>query len=95
VYINGRPDHQKNHHDDCIMSISMAIYVAEKSFQSLQKVVNQTKAMLNSWTSNVNENKASSDFFNPMVVNQNNNQGPSKSDYAKHAWLFGSGGRRF
>jgi len=95
VYINGRPDHQKNHHDDCIMSISMAIYVAEKSFQSLQKVVNQTKAMLNSWTSNVNENKTSSDFFNPMVVNQNNNQGPSKSDYAKHAWLFGSGGRRF
>lgn len=95
IFINGRPDHQKGHHDDCIMSISMAIYVAEKNFQSLQKVVNHTKAMLNSWTSVVNENRNTSEFFNPMVpqVNRNNVQfpnAPSKTDYQKYGWLFGS-----
>jgi hypothetical protein len=95
VYINGRPDHQKGHHDDCIMSISMAIYVAEKSFQSLQKVVNHTKAMLNSWTSTVHENKNTSEFFNPMVPqtingNRPHNFAPSKADYQKYGWLFGA-----
>jgi len=94
IYVNGRPDHQKGHHDDCIMGISMAIYVAEKSFQSLQKVVNHTKAMLNSWTSVVNENKNTSDYFNPMISqmgrqNPYNNQSATKSDYQKYGWLFG------
>ena len=94
VYINGRPDHQKGHHDDLIMSISMAIYVGETSFQSLQKVVNQTKIMIDSWQTNINENKVRSDFFNPMVPvsnNQNNmyqNQA-TKEDYRKYGWLFG------
>jgi hypothetical protein len=96
IFINGRPDHQKGHHDDCIMAISMAIYVAEKSFQSLQKVVNHTKAMLNSWTSTVNENKNTSDYFNPMVPQSNRNSGmyptngPTKADYQKYGWLFGA-----
>ncbi len=96
IFINGRPDHQKGHHDDCIMAISMAIYVAEKSFQSLQKVVNHTKAMLNSWTSTVNENKNTSDYFNPMVPQSNRNSGiyptngPTKADYQKYGWLFGT-----
>ena len=94
VYINGRPDHQKGHHDDCIMAMSMAIYIAEKSFQSLQKVVNHTKAMLNSWSTAVNENKNASEFFNPMIPQmgrQNpNSQGPSKKDYQTYGWLFGA-----
>jgi hypothetical protein len=94
VYINGRPDHQKNHHDDCIMSISMAIYVAEKSFQSLEKVVNHTKAMLNSWSSVVNENKNTSDYFNPMVPQMGRqnpmNQDATRADYQKYGWLFGA-----
>jgi hypothetical protein len=94
IYINGRPDHQKGHHDDCIMGMSMAIYVAEKSFQSLTKVVNHTKAMLNSWSTVVNDNKNSSEFFNPMVPQMGRNSsypnnGPSKSDYEKYKWLFG------
>ena len=95
VYINGRPDHQKGHHDDCIMSISMAIYVAEKSFQQLQKNVNQTKAMINSWATSVNENKNSSEFFNPLVPQSNQKMGhfpktgPSSEDYKKYGWLFG------
>jgi len=95
VYINGRPDHQKGHHDDCIMGISMAIYVAEKSFQSLEKVTNHTKAMLNSWSTVMNENKNSSDFFNPMVPqmgrdSRQHNSGPSKKDYETYGWLFGA-----
>jgi len=94
IYINGRPDHQKGHHDDCIMGISMAIYVAEKSFQSLTKVVNHTKAMLNSWSTVTNENKSASEFFNPMVPQAGNNSRPfnnepTKQDYMKYKWLFG------
>jgi hypothetical protein len=95
IYINGRPDHQKGHHDDCIMGISMAIYVAEKSFQSLEKVTNHTKAMLNSWASVMNENKNTSEFFNPMVPQMGKdsrqyNSGPSKKDYETYGWLFGA-----
>ena len=94
IYVNGRPDHQKGHHDDCIMAMSMAIYVAEKNFQSLQKVVNHTKAMLNSWTSISHENKNTSEFFNPMVpqMGRYNSHTPgqaSRSDYQKYGWLFG------
>ena len=95
VYINGRPDHQKGQHDDCIMGLSMAIYVAEKSFQSLTKVVNHTKAMLNSWSTVMNENKNTSDFFNPLIPQMGrdsnlNNNGASKADYQKYGWLFGA-----
>ena len=96
VYINGRPDHQKNHHDDCIMAISMALYVAEKSFQSLEKVTNHTKAMINSWATTVTENKNSSEFFNPMVPQMgrdntlNNNGAATRADYQKYGWLFGA-----
>jgi len=94
IYVNGRPDHQKGHHDDCIMAISMAIYVAEKSFQSLTKVVNHTKAMLNSWSTVVSENKNSSEFFNPMVPQMGResrqyDSGPTKKDYETYGWLFG------
>jgi hypothetical protein len=76
------------------MGISMAIYVAEKSFQSLTKVTNHTKAMLNSWSTAVNENKNASEFFNPMIPQmgrQNpNSQGPTKKDYQTYGWLFGA-----
>ena len=94
IYVNGRPDHQKGHHDDCIMGMSMSIYVAEKSFQSLTKVVNHTKAMLNSWSTVVSENKNTSDFFNPLIPQMGRqnptNQDPTKADYQKYGWLFGA-----
>ena len=48
VYVNGRPDHQKGQHDDLIMAIAMAIYVGENSFTQLEKVTEQTKAMMES-----------------------------------------------
>jgi hypothetical protein len=94
VYLNGRPDHQKGHHDDCIMGISMATYVAEKSFQQLTKNLNHTKAMISSWSTSINENKNSSQFFNPLVPQQPGAKSqfstntPTKQDYEKYRWLF-------
>jgi uncharacterized protein with HEPN domain len=77
------------------MAIPMAIYVAEKSFQSIQKVTNHTKAMINSWATFTNENKNSSAFFNPMAPQAvgNNQRGinqPTRDDYEKYKWLFGA-----
>ena len=92
IYINGRPDHQKGHHDDCIMAIAMATYVAEKSFQVLEKVTNHTKAMINSWSSYTNTYTEQSLYFNPMISNANGNDGintPNVNDYQKYNWLFG------
>ena len=92
IYINGRPDHQKGHHDDCIMAIAMATYVAEKSFQLLEKVTNHTKAMINSWSSFKNIYTEQSMFFNPMISSSTDNNvsnKPNVNDYQKYGWLFG------
>ena len=69
VYINGRPDHQKGGHDDLIMSIAMAMYVAEASFSQLTKVTEQTKAMINSWTIQEDDTPSKSIAFNPQIPN--------------------------
>jgi hypothetical protein len=98
VYVNGRPDHQKGQHDDLIMAFAMAIYVGETSFTQLEKATEQTKAMLESWTTEKNEFRDSSQNFNPgLPVNPNNNSyygrnEASRTDYEKYLWLFG--GRR-
>jgi phage FluMu gp28-like protein len=95
VYINGRPDHQKGHHDDLIMSIAMATYVAESSFSQLTKVTEQTKAMIESWSVSNNENVTNQLAFNPVIpnfnerMNQNSQQNVTKEDYMKYGWLFG------
>ncbi len=98
VYINGRPDHQKGQHDDLIMSIAMATYVAESSFSSLEKVTEQTKAMLESWSVSNNENVSKQIEFNPVIpfghdrMNQRN-QNVTREDYEKYGWLFGNSRR--
>ena len=95
VYIGGRPDHQKGHHDDLIMSISMATYVAESSFANLTKVTEQTKAMLNSWAVSNNESVSNTISFNPVIpqlqerINQYQGKTIAKEDYMKYGWLFG------
>jgi len=95
VYINGRPDHQKGHHDDLIMSIAMATYVAESSFSQLTKVTEQTKAMIDSWSVSNNDNASNQLSFNPVIpnfnerMNQNSQQNVTKDDYMKYGWLFG------
>jgi hypothetical protein len=95
IYINGRPDHRKGRHDDLIMSIAMATYVAESSFTKLTKVTEHTKAMINSWSVNVNEQSREALMFNPVIPNneerirQFGGQNLSKEDYMKYGWLFG------
>ncbi len=94
VYINGRPDHQKGHHDDLIMSIAMATYVAESSFTNLTKVSEQAKIMIESWSVSNNDVLNDQLSFNPVIPNYGNknsygNQEVSKNDYIKYGWLFG------
>jgi hypothetical protein len=96
VYVNGRPDHQKGQHDDLIMAMAMAIYVGESSFSQLEKVTEQTKAMIDSWSVSTNDYKNKSQDFNPSIpVMPNNNharinpQNPTRNDYEKYLWLFG------
>jgi len=93
IYVNGRPDHQKGQHDDLIMSVAMALYVGESSFTSLNKVTNQTKAMIDSWTVNTNEFNRRQ-FMDPVLPQQQENikREATKSDYENYLWLFG--GRR-
>jgi len=93
IYMNGRPDHQKGQHDDLIMSVAMALYVGESSFTSLNKVTNQTKAMINSWTVNTNDFNRKQ-FMDPVMPHQQENikREATKSDYENYLWLFG--GRR-
>jgi hypothetical protein len=93
IYMNGRPDHQKGQHDDLIMSIAMALYVGETSFSSLNKVTNQTKAMIDSWTVNTNEFNRRQ-FMDPVISQHQENikREATKSDYENYLWLFG--GRR-
>jgi len=97
VYVNGRPDHQKGQHDDLIMSMAMAIYVGESSFSQLEKATELAKAMIESWTTEKNEFRDSSQNFNPGLPVDMNNQyrmgsyQATKSDYEKYLWLFGKG----
>jgi hypothetical protein len=95
VFVNGRPDHQKGHHDDLIMSISIALYVGESSFSNLEKVTEQTKAMLESWTVSNNESVKNIIDFNPVIPHMNqdrfrDNSSVSRKDYETYGWLFGS-----
>ena len=96
VYVNGRPDHQKGQHDDLIMAIAMAIYVGENSFTQLEKVTEQTKAMVESWLVNETPVKNTSNDFHPSLsalpggINHNLNRGQAtKQDYQDNSWLFG------
>lgn len=93
IYINGRPDHPKNGHDDLIMAISMATYVAESSFSNLNKVTEQTKAMIDSWSVVNNDEPSKQILFNPVIPNyqerQMGGQNVTREDYIKHGWLFG------
>ena len=96
VYINGRPDHQKGQHDDLIMAIAMAIYVGENSFTQLEKVTEQTKAMMESWLVNETPVKNTSNDFHPSLsalpggINHNRHRGQAtRQDYQDNSWLFG------
>jgi hypothetical protein len=67
IYKNGRPDHMDGYHDDCIMSLGMALWILESSFKKLQKLEKQTKAILSSW-SNGSTNKVVDEAYNTGFV---------------------------
>ncbi len=89
VYINGRPDHMKGHHDDLIMSLAMALYVAQTSFTQLKKNVAQAKAMLDAWVSD--ERKLRPDrgqtVFKPTRASSNPLP-PSSNDPKDYLWMY-------
>jgi hypothetical protein len=95
VYINGRPDHMKGQHDDLIMAMAMAIYVGESSFTQLNKLTEQTKAMVDSWSVRESDTSQKVADFNPGIPNVGyggmnyNNRDSLKKDYMEYSWLFG------
>jgi hypothetical protein len=96
VYVNGRPDHLKGQHDDLIMAMAMAIYVGENSFTQLEKVTEQTKAMIDSWAVHETPIKNPVQDYSPTLAAFNHDPygrhhggGASKSDYENYLWLFG------
>jgi len=94
VYINGKPNHMKGKHDDLIMAIAMALYVGENSFSQLHKADSMTKAMLESWTTDTNINKSTSDGRAPQQNTPlwgipGNLENDTRQAYKDHSWLFG------
>ena len=88
VYINGRPDHMRGHHDDLIMSMAMALYVSQNSFTQLKKNVSQAKAMLDAWS--VDENKLRNNTRPVISPTTASSQGlpPSSNDPNDYLWLY-------
>lgn len=103
VYRNGRPDHMKGAHDDLLMSLGMALHVANTSFKRLEENTNQIKAMLNSWRVNENKMERPSSTLAPKdsiynsnhIDNKNNldqipgNYRHGAQEYLDNSWLFG------
>ena len=100
VYKNGKPNHMKGSHDDLIMSLGMALFVANTSFKRLQESNNMTKAMLDSWKVTSNNNKSESNSMlesvtskpNPNIDENNNNKNDLNQtirNTEEFRWLFG------
>jgi molybdenum cofactor biosynthesis protein MoaC len=102
VYMNGRPDHMKGAHDDAIMSLSMALYAADMSFNQLQKNDSKNKAMLESWTLSERTYEPNKSFYSygtafdqigSMDMDNDPNfkdirNVPGKNQYQEFKWLF-------
>jgi hypothetical protein len=72
--------------------------VGETSFSKLNKVTDQAKALIESWSVNDNNSVRENISFNPVVPNMmdrmnNNNNTVSSQDYQTYGWLFGTGRR--
>lgn len=101
VYKNGKPNHMKGAHDDLIMALGMALFVANTSFKRLQESENMTKAMLDSWKVTSNNTKSESNYLLESVTSKpdpSKNDNPKKNDLnqtikntEEFGWLFGGG----
>lgn len=107
IYKNGRPDHMKGSHDDLIMALGMCLFVANTSFKKLHESDNMTKAMLDSWKTNINSAPLKHEYLledtisaqpkdgkiynKPKEFQHNNNNLENTRDFS---WLFGTIGKR-
>lgn len=57
VFKNGRADHQEGFHDDLLMAMGYALWVAENSFKKLKKSKEKTRAILDGWLMVTNDLK--------------------------------------
>jgi hypothetical protein len=104
VYINGRPDHMKGTHDDAIMSLSMALFAGDMSFNQLQKNTAQNKAMIESWAMSERTYEPQKSFYsygpsldmigsmamdNQQIYHQDNPMNTPRQAYNEYRWLFG------
>ncbi len=103
VYLNGRPDHMKGKHDDSIMSISMALYAGDISFNQLQRNTSKNVAMMESWTLSERTYEPNKTFYsygtsfdqigsmytdNNQIYHQNNPMNLGADAYKEYNWLF-------
>jgi|688.fasta_scaffold06365_2 intein/homing endonuclease len=87
IFKNGRPDHMKGYHDDCLMAIAMCCYVSQTSFKDFEKSKGQAKAMLDSWVVSSNEVQS----IPEMVSNSPAYKDTSRHIQAprtEHNWVF-------
>ncbi len=104
VYVNGRPDHMKGAHDDSIMSLSMALYAGDISFNQLQRNTSKNVAMMESWTLSERTYEPNKTFYsygtsfdqigsmytdNNQIYHQNNPMNVGADAYKEYNWLFG------
>lgn len=66
IFKNGRADHMKGSHDDLLMGLGIALFMASSHFKRLNKNTNAVKEMLNSWQ------KSSTPIKPPVEHNQFN-----------------------
>lgn len=100
VYKNGRPDHMKGAHDDCLISLAMCLFVANTSFKKLHESENLTKAMLDSWRVRDNTTQTKSNYLLEDTINSKPKDGKIYGDREKNdnilrntrdfSWLFGN-----
>jgi hypothetical protein len=100
IYKNGKPDHMKGSHDDLIMALGMCLFVANTSFKKLHEADNLTKAMLESWKTNVNTTPTRSSYLLEDTIKSTPQDGKIYSqreindnilqNTRDFSWLFGN-----
>lgn len=104
VYKNNRPDHQDGKNDDCLMALAIGLWILESSFKKLEKVNQQSKAMLSAWAStsspidpkvlqksmeHIKEKQESGkQSFNPFCAHTSTEH-VKKQSGGEFGWLFG------
>jgi hypothetical protein len=104
IYKNGKPDHMKGSHDDLIMALGMCLFVANTSFKKLNEADNLTKAMLDSWKTNINTTQTKSNYLLEDTIKSTPQEGKVYSQRELNdnilqntrdfSWLFGNINKR-